>query len=61
MPEQQPPRIAVRCPCGTLFGYQTGDVLAIKNRDLFRTFRGGIVEGPCRRCGVTFRWEAPRS
>jgi hypothetical protein len=51
----------VRCACGTLFGYATGDTLAIKHRDLYRLFKGGSVEGPCRRCGATVRWEAKAS
>ena len=47
----------VLCPaCGCLFGYEVGDTLNIKHRDLFRSFRGGTVEGPCRRCGQQVRW-----
>lgn len=56
MPDDKP--TPVRCTCGTLFGYETGDTLAIKNRDLFRVFRGGVVSGPCRKCGQMVRWEA---
>ena len=48
----------IRCGCGTLFGMQLPDgSLAIKHRDLYRLVRGS-VEGPCRRCGATVRWEA---
>lgn len=49
--------IAVRCSCGTLFGYVTGDQIAIKHRDLYRIIRGS-VEGPCRKCGATVKWSA---
>lgn len=51
----------IRCSaCNTLFGMEHGDgqLLAIKSRDLYRLFKGGAVEGPCRRCGATVRWEA---
>lgn len=48
----------VKCSnCGLLFGKeQRDDVLDIKHRDLFRTIRGGTVEGPCRRCGARVSW-----
>lgn len=48
----------IKCPnCGLLFGKSDGDdVLHIKHRDLYRTIRGGTVEGPCRRCGAEVRW-----
>jgi hypothetical protein len=51
----------ITCPsCGMLFGRVIDeDVLAIKNRDLYRVFnrgQGGEVSGPCRRCGTTVRW-----
>lgn len=50
----------IRCGCGTLFGMQLPDgSLAIKHRDLYRLVRGS-VEGPCRRCGATVRWESSR-
>jgi hypothetical protein len=51
--------VAVRCTCGTLFGYAdaTGERIAIKHRDLYRIIRGS-VEGPCRKCGNTVRWDA---
>lgn len=61
----------VKCPqCGTLFGkeitlhsdddpvntYREDAILTIKNRDLYRSYKGGKVWGPCRGCGVTVRW-----
>lgn len=51
--------IPVRCACGTLFGYaeKGGERIAIKHRDLYRLIRGS-VEGPCRKCGATVRWQA---
>lgn len=50
---------AIRCPaCECLFGYEHEGVLNIKHRDLFREFRGGVVSGPCRRCGTIVRWPA---
>lgn len=55
---------AVRCPaCGSLFGmeHEDGKVLVIKSRDIYRTFRGGEVEGPCRRCGATVHWKTTES
>jgi hypothetical protein len=54
--DQKP--IAVRCACGTLFGYATGERLAIKHRDLYRIIRGS-VEGPCRKCGAIVKWTSP--
>ncbi|HSE45299.1 MAG TPA: hypothetical protein VLA89_08205 [Gemmatimonadales bacterium] len=49
----------IRCVCGTLFGMELPDgTLAIKHRDLYRNIRGGVVEGPCRRCGAIVRWQA---
>ena len=51
--------IAVRCgACGTLFGYEqgTGESIAIKHRDLYRVIKGP-VEGPCRKCGATVKWQ----
>jgi hypothetical protein len=51
--------VPVRCNCGTLFGYadQSGERIAIKHRDLYRLIRGS-VEGPCRKCGATVKWQA---
>lgn len=51
--------VAVRCSCGTLFGYAEADGtrIAIKHRDLYRIIRGS-VEGPCRKCGSLVKWEA---
>jgi len=56
----------VKCPqCGALFGKEISierdgsrdvPILTIKNRDLYRTFRGGRVSGPCRGCGATVQW-----
>ena len=59
----------IRCPeCNTLFGKEisTEDaegnskaseaILTIKNRDLYRSYKGGLVWGPCRNCGVTVAW-----
>ena len=55
----------IKCPqCGTLFGKAVaieGDllenaILTIKNRDLYRSYKGGKVWGPCRGCGVTVQW-----
>jgi hypothetical protein len=53
--------VAVRCSCGTLFGYaeSNGERIAIKHRDLFRIIRGS-VEGPCRKCGSIVKWEATK-
>lgn len=53
--------VAVRCSCGTLFGYAeaSGERIAIKHRDLYRIIRGS-VEGPCRKCGNTVKWEATK-
>jgi hypothetical protein len=51
----------VRCDaCGSLFGmeHDDGAVLTIKSRDIYRTYRGGEVEGPCRKCGAQVRWKA---
>lgn len=50
--------VPVRCSCGTLFGYEqdSGERIAIKHRDLYRIIRGA-VEGPCRKCGSTVKWE----
>lgn len=52
--------VAVRCVCGTLFGYAdaNGERISIKHRDLYRIIRGS-VEGPCRKCGSTVKW-APK-
>lgn len=51
--------VAVRCVCGTLFGYADSSQqrIAIKHRDLYRVIRGS-VEGPCRKCGNTVKWTA---
>lgn len=52
---------AVRCgSCGSLFGmaHEDGSTLSIKVRDIQRLFKGGVVEGACRRCGLLVRWEA---
>ena len=51
--------VAIRCECGTLFGYAetSGERIAIKHRDLYRIIRGS-VEGPCRKCGAIVRWTA---
>jgi hypothetical protein len=48
----------IECPaCGALFGYETAPgVLSMKYRDVYRTARGGTVEGPCRRCGAVVTW-----
>lgn len=54
----------IKCPqCGTLFGKEVNTpqgghepILTIKNRDLYRSFKGGTVFGPCRGCGITVRW-----
>lgn len=52
----------IKCQCGTLFGKEvttpTSDqpILTIKNRDLYRTYKGGVVWGPCRGCGLTVQW-----
>ena len=53
----------IKCPqCGALFGKEitTADaetpILTIKNRDLYRSYKGGRVWGPCRGCGVTVSW-----
>ncbi len=47
----------VTCPaCDCLFGYEVDGILNIKHRDLFRSIRGGTVEGPCRRCGQQVHW-----
>jgi hypothetical protein len=53
--------IAVRCECGTLFGYAeaNGERIAIKHRDLYRIIRGS-VEGPCRKCGAQVKWTATK-
>jgi hypothetical protein len=40
-----------------LFGYEIEPgVLSMKYRDIYRTVRGGKVEGPCRRCGAPVKW-----
>lgn len=56
----KPERRSVTCPsCDTLFGYETAPgVLSMKYRDVYRTVKGGTVEGPCRRCGATVTWSA---
>jgi hypothetical protein len=53
----------IKCPqCGSLFGKEITvatdktPILTIKNRDLYRSFKGGIVWGPCRNCAVTVSW-----
>ena len=55
----------IKCPqCGTLFGKEVkaqgaipeDGILTIKNRDLYRSYKGGVVWGPCRGCGVTVAW-----
>lgn len=56
----------IRCPeCDSLFGKEVqvkgengadARILTIKNRDLYRSFRGGRVWGPCRGCGTTIIW-----
>jgi hypothetical protein len=54
--------VDIKCEaCGTLFGKMSrdpivGEVLTIKNRDLYRMFREGRVWGPCRGCGATVEW-----
>jgi hypothetical protein len=49
----------IKCPaCECLFGYEVNGTLNIKHRDLFRSIEGGVVEGPCRRCGQQVRWQA---
>ena len=60
----------IKCPqCGTLFGKEVSidepdedarlvsePILTIKNRDLYRSYKGGMVWGPCRGCGITVKW-----
>jgi hypothetical protein len=52
----------IRCPeCDVLFGKEIqpkegGQILTIKNRDLYRSMLGGKVWGPCRGCGTTVIW-----
>jgi hypothetical protein len=60
----------IKCPqCGTLFGKEltideepegaqvkSEPILTIKNRDLYRSYKGGMVWGPCRGCAVTVKW-----
>jgi hypothetical protein len=60
----------IKCPqCGTLFGKEVNidekeeddrfvsePILTIKNRDLYRSYKGGMVWGPCRGCGITVKW-----
>lgn len=55
----------IKCQqCGTLFGKEVSiekeakedSILTIKNRDLYRSYRGGKVWGPCRGCGMTVQW-----
>ncbi len=52
----------IKCPqCGTLFGKEVDvgesePILTIKNRDLYRSYKKGVVWGPCRGCGVTVKW-----
>jgi len=52
--------IKVLCEgCGTLFGIEPQKgVLNIKHRDLFRTITGGVVTGPCRKCGNQVKWSS---
>lgn len=61
-------QIDIKCQqCGTLFGKEVSiegeskgsEILTIKNRDLYRSFRGGSVFGPCRGCGMTVMWPRP--
>jgi hypothetical protein len=51
--------VDIRCKCGTLFGKADDDgrIIVIKHRDLYRLVRGS-VEGPCRRCGSTVKWQS---
>ena len=42
--------------CSTLFGKESDGVLTIKHRDLYRSFEGGRVYGPCRGCGTIVEW-----
>lgn len=52
----------IECSCGALFGYETAPgVLSMKYRDIYRTVRGGEVEGPCRGCGAVVRWPAVKT
>ena len=58
----------IKCPqCRTLFGKEVtaqpleeptrdNGILTIKNRDLYRSYKGGVVWGPCRGCGITVTW-----
>jgi hypothetical protein len=46
----------IRCSCGALFGNEEGDTLNIKARDIYRSIKGGVVTGPCRKCGAIMRW-----
>lgn len=60
----------IKCQqCGTLFGKEVyledpdgksdpteDSILTIKNRDLYRSYKGGKVWGPCRGCGMTVAW-----
>lgn len=54
----------IRCPhCDTLFGKEItakqdpdNPILTIKNRDLYRSYKGGRVWGPCRGCVATIVW-----
>ena len=54
----------IRCPyegCNSLFGTVENGILTIKNRDMWRHVEGGIVYGPCRKCGSTIVWRADDS
>ena len=54
---KQPRRIVCQS-CGTLFGMLHEDgTLTIKNRDLYRHIVGGVVSGPCRKCGAEVRYD----
>lgn len=54
----------IRCSvCDALFGKEIAapddnqeKILTIKNRDLYRSVKGGKVWGPCRGCGNTIVW-----
>lgn len=58
----------IKCPqCGTLFGKEISvevleqdegpePILTIKHRDLYRSYKGGVVWGPCRGCAATVAW-----
>lgn len=51
----------VKClNCGTLFGKESNETLAIKYRDLYRSIEGKAW-GPCRGCGNVVEWPQDRS